>query len=324
MGRFVRTFGEMTKEDIQEAGGKAANLGELTQNGFNVPPGFCVTSESLSYHTEKNNLQLEIDAIAADFDYEDFGEMDEKTAKIRDLIANAEIPGDLYKEICGAITALNTPEESFVAVRSSVAVKDSPVSSFPGMMDTYHYLKGEDEIVEHIRKCWASLWTSRATFNRYHKNIDHHLGLIAAIVQKMVNPEMAGILFTANPITSSRDEMVIEANWGLGESVVSGKSMNDFFLLDHSSGKEKSRKIAKKTVMVCFDEDKGFGRKEMAVAPDMMDATTLSEEQVNDLGNIGLKIESVFGFPQDIEWAYQKGELFILQSRNIRTLKKVK
>jgi len=321
MAKFVKTFGEMTKEDIQEAGGKAANLGELTQNGFNVPPGFCVTSESLSYHTEKNNVQPEIDAIAADFDYEDFGKMDEKTAKIRGLIAKAEIPDDLYKEICGAITALNTPDQSFVAVRSSVAVKDSPVASFPGMMDTYHYLKGEDEIVEHIRKCWASLWTSRATFNRYHKNIDHHLGLIAAIVQKMVNPEMAGVLFTANPITSSRDEMVIEANWGLGESVVSGKSMNDFFVLDHSSGKEKTRKIAKKTVMVCFDKDKGFGRKEMAVAPDMMDATTLSEEQVNDLGNIGLKIESVFGFPQDIEWAYQKGELFILQSRNIRTLK---
>ena len=321
MGKFVKTFGEMTREDIQEAGGKAANLGELTQNGYNIPPGFCVTSEALSYHTEKSNLQPEIDAIAANFDYEDFGEMEEKTAQIRDLIANAEIPDDLYKEISGAITALNTPEQSFVAVRSSVAVKDSPVSSFPGMMDTYHYLKGEEEIVEHIRKCWSSLWTSRATFNRYHKNIDHHLGLIAAIVQKMVNPEMAGILFTANPITSSRDEMVIEANWGLGESVVSGKSMNDFFLLDHSSGKEKLRKIAKKTVMVCFDQDKGFGRKEMAVAPDMMDATTLSEEQVNELGNIGLKIEGVFGFPQDIEWAYQKGELFILQSRNIRTLK---
>ena len=321
MGKFVKTFGEMTREDIQEAGGKAANLGELTRNGYNIPPGFCVTSGSLSYHTEKSNLQPEIDAIAANFDYEDFGEMEEKTAQIRDLIINSEIPEDLYKEISGAIAALNTPEQSFVAVRSSVAVKDSPVSSFPGMMDTYHYLKGEEEIVEHIKKCWASLWTSRATFNRYHKNIDHHLGLIAAIVQKMVNPEMAGILFTANPITSSRDEMVIEANWGLGESVVSGKSMNDFFLLDHSSGKEKSRKIAKKTVMVCFDQDKGFGRKEMAVAPDMMDATTLSEEQVNELGNIGLKIEAVFGFPQDIEWAYQKGELFILQSRNIRTLK---
>ncbi len=321
MGKFVKTFGEMTREDIQEAGGKAANLGELTQNGFNVPPGFCVTSDSLSHHIEQNNLQSKIDAVVAGFDYEDFGGMDDKTAEIRDLITNAEIPEVLYKEICDAIAELNKPELCFVAVRSSVAVKDSPVSSFPGMMDTYHYLKGEEEIVEHVRMCWASLWTSRATFNRYHKKVDHSLGLIASIVQKMVNPEMAGILFTAHPITSSRDEMVIEANWGLGESVVSGKSMNDFFLLDHSSGKEKSRKIAKKTVMVCFDKEKGSGRKEMAVAPDMMDATTLSEEQVNELGNIGLKIEGVFGFPQDIEWAYQKGELFILQSRNIRTLK---
>ena len=321
MGKFVKTFGEMTKEDIQEAGGKAANLGELTRNGFNIPPGFCVTSESLSYHTEKNNLQPKIDAIVASFDYEEFGEMEEKTAQIRDLIANAEIPEDLYKEISGAITALNTPEQSFVAVRSSVAVKDSTISSFPGMMDTYHYLESQEEIVEHIRKCWASLWTTRAVAARRHKDIDHKLGLIAPIVQKMVHSEVAGVLFTANPITNSRDEMVIEANWGLGESVVSGKSMNDFFLLDHSSGKEKSRKIAKKTIMSCFDQDKGFGRKEMAVSPDMMDATTLSEEQVNELGNISLKIEGVFGFPQDIEWAYQKGELFILQSRNIRTLK---
>lgn len=321
MGKFVKTFGEMSKKDIQEAGGKAANLGELTQNGFNVPSGFCVTSDSLFHHIEQNNLQPLIDTIVAGFDYEDFGGMEDKTAEIRGLITDADIHEDLYKEISEAITELNKPELCFVAVRSSVAVKDSPVSSFPGMMDTYHYLKGENEIVEHVRKCWASLWTSRATFNRHHKNIDHKLGLIAAIVQKMVNPEIAGILFTANPITSSRDEMVIEANWGLGESVVSGKSMNDFFLLDHSSGNEKLRKIAKKTVMVCFDEEKGFGRKEMAVAPDMMDATTLSKEQVEELGRIGLKIEEVFGFPQDIEWAYQKAELFILQSRNIRTLK---
>jgi pyruvate,water dikinase len=321
MGKFVKTFGEMTKEDIQEAGGKAANLGELTQNGFNVPPGFCVTSQSLSYCVEKNNLQPEIDAIVASFDYEDFGKMEEKTAQIRNLIFNADLPEDLHKEIKEAIKTLNSPEESFVAVRSSVAVKDSPISSFPGMMDTYHYLKGEEEIVENIKKCWSSLWTSRATFNRHHKNVDHSLGLIAPIVQKMVNPEMAGILFTANPISSSRDEMVVEANWGLGESVVSGKSMNDFFLLDHATGNEKSRKIAKKTIMVSFDEEKGFGRKEKAVTPDLMDATTLSEEQVNELGKIGLKIEKVFGFPQDIEWAYQKGELFILQSRNIRTLK---
>jgi pyruvate,water dikinase len=321
MGRYVKKFGEMTKEDIQEAGGKAANLGELTRNGFNVPPGFCVTSESLFYCMDQNGLQPKIDKLAASLDYEDYGGVEEKTSRIRDLISNATIPEDLFQEIREAIEEMNTPEESFVAVRSSVAVKDSPISSFPGMMDTYHYLKGEAEIVEHIRKCWGSLWTSRAAMSRHHKGVDHNLGLIAPIVQKMVHSEVAGVLFTANPITSNRDEIVIEANWGLGESVVSGKSMNDFFVLDKSPVKLKDKKISKKTLMISFDEEKGYGRKEMAVSPNMMDAPTLTDQQVEQLGGIGLKIEAVFGFPQDIEWAYEKGELFILQSRNIRTLK---
>ncbi|MBI5603211.1 MAG: phosphoenolpyruvate synthase, partial [Deltaproteobacteria bacterium] len=190
-----------------------------------------------------------------------------------------------------------------------------------GMMDTFHYLKEREEILKHIKLCWASLWTSRATFNRYHKKIDHHLGLIAPIVQKMINPEVAGILFTANPITSSQKEMVIEANWGLGESVVSGKSMNDFFSLDKATLKIKQKKIAKKTVMVCFDEEKGVGRKEITVNPDLMDRPTLSDDQVQELGQIGITIEGLFGVPQDIEWAYEKGNLFILQSRNIKNLK---
>lgn len=321
MRMYVKTFGEMTKEDIQEAGGKAANLGELTQNGFNVPPGFCVTSESLFYQISQSGLQPQIDQIVAGLDYEDYGGIEEKTSQIRDLITKAEIPQDLFQEIREAIEELNTPEASFVAVRSSVAVKDSPISSFPGMMDTYHYLKGETEIVEHIRKCWGSLWTGRATMSRHHKGVDHNLGLIAPIVQKMVHSEVAGVLFTANPITSNRDEIVIEANWGLGESVVSGKSMNDFFVLDKSPLQLKDKKISKKTLMICFDEDKGYGRKEMAIAPDKMDAATISDEQAEQLGEIGLKIEEVFGFPQDIEWAYEKGELFVLQTRNIRTLK---
>jgi len=321
MGRFVRTFAEMTKKDIQEAGGKAANLGELTQAGFNVPPGFCVTSEALFHLIEANGLQTEIDTIVGGFNYEDFGEMDEKTAHIRSLISEAEIPSDLREEISDAIGQLQGTEDPFVAVRSSVAVKDSPISSFPGMMDTYHYLKGEADILEHIRKCWASLWTTRAAMNRYHKGIDHHMGLIAPIVQKMVHSEVAGVLFTANPITSSREEMVIEANWGLGESVVSGKSMNDFFVVVKSPLSLKDKRISKKTLMIDFDEKSGGGRKDMAVAPDKMDAPTLEDAQALELGETGLRIEAVFGFPQDIEWAYETGELYILQSRNIRTLK---
>jgi len=321
MTTFAKHFGEMTKGDFQQAGGKAANLGELTQSGFNVPPGFCVTSDSLSYLIEQNSIQPKIDAIVAEFDYDDYESMESKTAGIRSLITTAEIPEDLLAELNDTIREIVGPEQAFVAVRSSVAVKGSQVSSFPGMMDTYHYLKGDEEIINHIKMCWASLWTSRAAFARHHKNIDHDLGLIAPVVQRMVHSEVAGVLFTANPISEARDEMVIEANWGLGESVVSGKSMNDFFLVDKSPVNEKTRRIAKKTVMVCFDEEKGFGRKECDVASEMMNAPTLSEDQVHELGKTGVEIENVFGFPQDVEWAYEKGELFILQSRNIKTLK---
>ena len=321
MAKLVKKFEEMSKKDIQEAGGKAANLGELTQAGFNVPPGFCVTSDALFYLMEKCGLHPQLDEIIAGFDYEDFGGMDEKTTQIRNLITSAEIPGDLLKEISDAVRSLADPEPPFVAVRSSVAVKDSDISSFPGMMDTYHYLKTEEEIVEHIKMCWASLWTTRATLTRHHKNVDHRLGLIAPIVQKMVHSEVAGVLFMANPITSSREEIVIESNWGLGESVVSGKSMNDFYLLSKSPLQLKAKRISKKTIIISFDEEKGYGRKEMSVAPDKMDAVTLSDGQAEELGKIGLKIDELFGYPQDIEWAYERGDLYILQSRNIRTLK---
>jgi pyruvate, water dikinase len=321
MGRYIRFFGEMTKTDFQMAGGKAANLGELTQKGFNVPPGFCVTSDSLPYLIEMNNLQLKIDAITKKIDFEDFTGLDKKSAQIRNILINAEIPRDLSQEISGAVAKLNRPAPFFVAVRSSVAVKDSDVSSFPGMMDTYHYLKGEEEIVEHIKMCWASLWTSRAILIRHQKNIGHHLGLISPTVQKMVHSEIAGVMFMANPITSNREEIVIEANWGLGESVVSGKSMNDFYVLDKSPLKLKDKKISKKTTIVDFHKEKGCGTREIAVSSDKMHTSSLSDDQILELGSIGLRIDHAFGFPQDIEWAYEKGELFILQSRNIRTLK---
>lgn len=321
MGVFVKVFAEMTRQDLQLAGGKAANLGELTQAGFNVPPGFCILSKSLGYHIECNGLDDRINSIVAQFNYEDFPLMEEKTAEIRSLISSAPIPEDLRSELVASINELVGPENFFVAIRSSVAVKDSNISSFPGMMDTFHYLRGEADIIENVKMCWASLWTLRATFNRVHKGIDHKLGLIAPIVQRMVDPEAAGVLFTANPITGNRDEMVIESNWGLGESVVSGKSMNDFFLVNKSDFTLKTKQIANKTVMVCFNAETGCGRKEATVSPEMTGAPTISDDQVRRLAQLGLEIEALFGFPQDIEWSYDKKQLFVLQSRNIRNLK---
>lgn len=321
MAGFVKTFNQITREDVQQVGGKAANLGELTRKGFNVPPGFCVTAASLSNLIDSNGIGSIIADIAAHLDYDNFGALDEKTAFIRQLISNAKIPEELCGEIREATRNLQNAGEEFVAVRSSVAVKDTEISSFPGMMDTFHYLKSEAEILEHIRQCWASLWTTRATMNRNHKGIQHSKGIIAAVVQKMVFPETAGVLFTANPITSGRDDIVIEANWGLGESVVSGKSMNDFYLLAKNPLSIRQKHISKKTVMVDFDREKGFGRREHAVEPAMMDKPTLDDNQALALAGKGLEIEAAFGSPQDIEWACQGGELFILQTRTIRNLK---
>jgi pyruvate,water dikinase len=247
--------------------------------------------------------------------------MESKTSEIRSLIVSAPLPKDMEAELVASIRRLMSPENDFVAVRSSVAVKDSDISSFPGMMDTFHYLRDEGDIIQHVKMCWASLWTLRATFNRFHKGIDHKRGLIAPIIQRMVNPEAAGILFTANPITGNRNEMVIESNWGLGESVVSGKSMNDFFLVSKSDLALKAKQIAIKTLMVCFDAERGRGRKEAFVNPELTSAPTIPDDQVRQLGEIGLKIERLFGFPQDIEWSYEKKQLFVLQSRNIRNLK---
>jgi pyruvate,water dikinase len=320
MSSYVKRFGEMTRRDFQEGGGKAANLSDLTRGGFTVPPGFCVTARSLEYVIESSGLQPEIDRLLSGCDYEDYDALDAGTAEVRRLIENAPLPVDLEAEIRASISELCSSDDVLVAVRSSVAIRGTDISSFPGMMDTFHYLRGTEEIIHHIRLCWASLYTSRACASRRHKDIDHGLGLIAPIVQQMVDPEVAGIMFTANPITGARDEIVIESNWGLGESVVSGKSVNDFFILQKSNLSVKDAVIVQKSLMVCFDKERGSGRMEAQCDEKLMDKASLSGEQLAELGRTALEIEKWFGAPQDIEWAFADGRLYILQSRNVKKL----
>jgi pyruvate,water dikinase len=318
MGRYILSLEEITKDDVQRCGGKATSLGELTRAGARVPPGFCIVADAFFYVVNSNSLRDRIADIAARLSFEDYNDVEEKTAHIRSLITSAAIPDDLEQDLLGRYRALVSGDNQFVAVRSSVAVKDSPLSSFPGMMDTYHYVLGEAEVLEKIRECWASLWTARAAFVRYQKNIPHDRGLIACVIQLMVNADTAGVLFTANPITKATHEVVIESNWGLGESVVSGRSMSDFHVLDKESLAIKQKKIAHKTVMVTMDGDKGSGRKEQPVPPERATAPTLSGAQLVELGEISKKIEQHFNFNADIEWAYQNGTLYILQTRRIR------
>jgi pyruvate,water dikinase len=230
------------------------------------------------------------------------------------------MPADLEAEILVRYRALVSAANRFVAVRSSVGVKDSPISSFPGMMDTYHYVLGEPDLLAKIRECWASLWTARAAFARHHQEIAQDAGIIAPVIQLMVNADCAGVLFTANPITGATTEIVVESNWGIGESVVSGRSMNDFFVLDKESLAVRVSRVARKNVMVTMDLGRGSGRVEQEVPATRAGEPTLSEAQLIELGRTSMKIEDHFGFNVDIEWAYQDGTLYILQARRIRSI----
>lgn len=308
----------ISRDDVQRVGGKGASLGELTSLGARVPPGFSITADALDYLLRANELDDPIAEHVARLDVEDLNGLETTTAKIRELIGGAKIPVDLRAEILERYRALVSGPNKYVAVRSSVAVKDSPISSFPGLMDTYHYVLGEDELLDRIRECWASLWTSRAVFARVRQGIAHDRGIIAPVVQLMVDADVAGVLFTANPITGATDEIVIESNWGIGESVVSGRSMNDFFTLDKPSLTVREQRVARKHVMVTMDQSRGSGRLEREVPAAQADQPTLSRVQLVELGGMSKRIEDHFGFNVDVEWAYHDGLLYILQARRIR------
>jgi pyruvate,water dikinase len=322
--KYLKKIADLRRDEAAITGGKAANLGELTQNGFRVPQGFNVTGPALDYLLEKNNLMPHIMKIIDSMDFENYEDIESKSEIIRKMICDAPIPTDLEGEIKDQIAELKNERgiDPFVAVRSSVSVKDSDITSFPGMMDTYHFIKGEEQIVEYIRDCWASLYTARALYRRHQQDIPQDKGVIAPLVQRMVNSDVAGVMFTANPITSNRKEIVIESNWGLGESLVSGEAIVDYFVMSREFPvKVKVKKVRPKNIKVTIDKEKGAGRKTYKLTGSEITDCTLSDEQLCELAQVGLKIEKVFDYPQDIEWAYEEGILYILQARKIKALK---
>jgi len=357
---FIKGFEELRKEMFQDCGGKAAHLGELTSLNLNVPPGFSVLGNAYYHHLEVNNLQERINAMAAALNFDDFQGLETKSNEIRDLIIAAPVPDGIRQEIVeyygrlgsSDMTPATTAEtnEPFVAVRSSVAMKDSAVSSFPGMMDTYHYVKGSDEVVEKVRECWASLWSGRAAFARHSKGLDHNKAVIAPTIQLMVNAEIAGVLFTVNPVTGSNDEIVVESNWGLGETVVCGKYHSDLYVLTKSPcfahpspacfGKGASKggtytyasgvtntpnvcvTIAKKKIAQKYEtyvQAAGGGAETVEVPQEKVGLATLTDEHVQELCRTVCLIEKHYGCHQDIEFAFEKGTLYILQARKAKT-----
>ncbi|HOV93286.1 MAG TPA: PEP/pyruvate-binding domain-containing protein [Spirochaetales bacterium] len=313
---YVKTFKEISKDMTQDCGGKASHLGELTHLGLNVPPGYTVLWNAYYRHIEANGLTEKIRSIVSTINFDNYEDAETKTQKIRDLIIAAPMPSEIEEEIVKYYGMLPGEKDPFVAVRSSVAIRDSTISSFPGLMDTYHYIKGAPQVVEKVKECWASVWSTRAAVTRNNKKLDHEKAVIAPTIQLMVNSEVAGVAFTMNPVTKAKDEIMIESNWGLGETVVSGKATSDLFIIDKKTGEIKSQTISNKEDS--YVQAEGGGGKWIKVDPVKAKTPSMTPEMIKELCRVAHIIEDHYGYPQDIEWAFEKGKLYILQARKAR------
>jgi len=334
--KFIKWFEELRKEDVPLVGGKGANLGEMTSAGIPVPPGFCVTAEAYKYFVENvkvedgRTLQEWIMDVISKTNVDDSKQLQENTAKIREKIISMEMPEEIASEIEQAYKKLSqrfNMEEIYVAVRSSATAEDLPEASFAGQQETYLDVLGVDDVKEKVKKCWASLWTARATFYRAKQGFDHSKVYLSAVVQKMVNSETSGVMFTANPVTNDRSEIMINAAWGLGEAVVSGAVSPDEYIVEKGTWKIKEKFVAKKEIMIVRNPETGRGTVKVSTAeflgPEYVEKQVLTDEQIIEAAQIGARIEEHYGWPQDIEWAYDKddGKLYIVQSRPVTTLK---
>jgi len=327
--KYIRWFNEINKDDIPMVGGKGANLGELTQKGLEVPPGFCVTAEAYRYFIKESNLSNVIKEKIGRLDVEDSAELQKVSKEIRDLIVKQTIPQDLADEIKSAYDEFNNKigvQDGEVAVRSSATAEDLPEASFAGQQDTYLHIRGTEELLNHVRKCWASLWTARAIYYREKQKFDHFEVALSVVVQKMVNSEKSGVMFTANPVTSNTSQIMINASWGLGEAVVSGTVTPDEYVVDKNTKEVVEKHIADKLVMI-VRKDEGVGTTKVEVKDylgyEYVNKQCLTDDELLQLVDYGMKIESLYGSHQDIEWGFDKDtkRLYILQARPITTLK---
>jgi pyruvate,water dikinase len=318
---YVLRFDEVGRDHIGHVGGKGANLGEMVGAGMPVPPGFCVTAEAYRMAIEAADLNSPIQEIIGQFEIGNRSQVERGSAQIRQLIKDAPIPADIEAPVVESYRRLGQQlgrEVMPVAVRSSATAEDLPGASFAGQQDTYLNVRGERQLLEHVRRCWASLWTERAVTYRAKQGFDHWMVHLCVVVQAMIDAEVSGILFTANPVSGNRSEAVINASWGLGEAIVSGLVDPDTITVDKTQKEIVSRQPGAKELAIVYAEDGGTVEVETSAAQRASHA--LSDDQALELAEWGERIETHYGAPQDIEWGYAAGRWYVLQARPITTL----
>jgi len=312
---LIKNFTQISKKDTEIAGGKGASLGEMTQAEIPVPEGFIILSNTFDRFIEETDLNVEIDAALDTVDIKEVHTVENASEKIQTMILSKEIPEDIKTEILNFYKRLNC---KFVAVRSSATSEDSASAAWAGQLDSFlNTIK--DTLLENVKKCWASLFTPRAIFYRFEKNLRKDKISVPVVVQKMVDSEESGIAFSVHPVTQDKNQIIIEAGFGLGEAIVSGSITPDSYVVDKQefsildiNVNEQTKALYKKTKGGNEWKDLGErGKKQV-----------LNEKEIIELSKLIVKIENHYGFPCDIEWAKKNGKFYIVQSRPITTIKK--
>ena len=334
---YIKWFSDITNKDVQTAGGKGASLGEMFRNKFPVPPGYVITAQAYDYFLKMSDLNEKINEIISDLNVDDISALNEASKKIRDLIENGKMPLDLKEEILenykilsaenfgginynvnnDAMSILkNSYEPIFVSVRSSATTEDLANASFAGQQDSFLNVKGEASLIEYIKKCFSSLYTSRAIF--YRKKKGFYGALIAVVVQKMIDSEKSGVVFSRDPVKQDNN-ITVEAVYGLGEGIVSGRINPDNYIVDRNL-EVKNIKISNKKVAIVRTAS---GANEIVRLSDSRsNSQVMTLGEIKEIANFAMRLEEHYNKPQDIEFALEGGEMFIIQSRPITTLGK--
>ncbi|PIZ24819.1 phosphoenolpyruvate synthase [Candidatus Collierbacteria bacterium CG_4_10_14_0_8_um_filter_43_86] len=316
---LVLPFSKIRKEDIPLVGGKGANLGEMYNYGIPVPNGFVVTAQAYQYVIDHNALQPVIREIIRQTEVTNQKELEKASIKIQRLINTADIPQELITEIFSRYEELKPGENNpLVAVRSSATAEDLPDASFAGQQESYLDIKGESNVLQAVRKAWASLWGARAIFYRATKRYDHFKVQLAVPIQLMIQSEVSGVVFSVNPVSRNKNQVVVEAVWGLGDYMVQGVVNPDHYIVNKDTLTIHSRQFVPQTIMEIMQYPSGV--KKVNVPKEKINLRKLTDEQVIEVAKLSAKVHQHYFFPQDSEFAVENGKIYLVQTRPITTL----
>ncbi|HEY1238785.1 MAG TPA: phosphoenolpyruvate synthase [Solirubrobacterales bacterium] len=314
---LVRPFGDLSRDDVDYAGGKGANLGEMTAAGLPVPPGFVVGASSYALFCDRGGLRERIEARLSEVDVDDTAALDLATREVRELVEAEPVPDDVASEIRDAYLELaGDRDDPPVAVRSSATAEDTEAASFAGMNETFLNVRGPDQVVDAVRRCWSSLFGARTVFYRAKRGFGQADMDIAVVVQLQILSTRAGVMFTIDPASGDHDRLVIEGSLGLGESVVSGQVSPDRYVVDKHTLHIEKREVRRKELVIEPLPEGGTRTRELS--PEESTRPVLSDEEVTKIARLGIRDEQHYGRPQDTEWAFDvEGIAWMLQSRPV-------